>query len=303
MMSKVTRTILIFSTVLLLLGLTLYFSQKNSEPTVTEVAPDVFLRQLQYHNANQTFVIFDNYVVVFDPGYVIEAKGLLESIRGRTNKPIKYVISSHFHPDHAAGASVFETEGAKVIASANGKLDYDIWARKLFMRRVKENAEGYAGLSYPNFNYIENPLVLDDGQMRMEVKRYGHGHTQGDLIAWLPKQGVLLMGDVANNGPLNLANANIAEWITVLKQLASLPIKIIIPGHGKLGGHKILEMNEYFLSQMLTEIARMVMRGMNFNEVLDVIEIPAYEKWAGVEINDNPTNVKRVFLEVGGTLH
>lgn len=294
--------LLISAGLLVLLGACLYLLIEKPQPKITEIAQGVFTRQLEYQNANQTFVIFDNYVVVFDPGYVMEARALLDEIKFRTDKPVKYVISSHFHPDHAAGASVFEAEGAEAIAGAKGKHDYEIWARNLFNRRVKEKAEGYALLNYPAFRYIEKPLILDDGKIRMEIKHYGHAHTQGDLLAWLPKQGVLLVTDVANNGPLNLANADISKWIAILKKLANMPIEVVVPGHGKLGGREILDMNIYFLSEMKTEITKMVKNGMGYYDILDEIEIPAYKERFGEKVRDNPTNVKRVFLEVGGVL-
>ena len=272
------------------------------EPTVSEIAPGVFSRQIQYRSANQTFVVFEDYVVVFDPGEVVEVPGLLEAIRARSDKPIRYAVVSHFHPDHAAGASVLEDEGAEVIAGVHGRQDQEGWARAVFEQRVAGRMEGYAGLQFPSITYMDLPKIFDDGSQRMEIRHYGHGHTTGDLVAWLPKHGILLTADVSNNGPLNLDNSDIASWIGVLDQLAGLPVRIVVPGHGERGERGLLEMNRRFLAELLRLVGNMVEGGRSFEEVLAEIEIPFHEEWIGDAVRDTPGNVKRAFLEVGGTL-
>jgi len=303
--STLIRRVLSVSSGLILLGIILYLRGGRAAepiPTVREIAPGVFSRQLQYRSANQTFVVFDDYVVVFDPGEVVEVRGLMDAIRARTDRPVRYVVSSHFHPDHAAGASVFEMEGAGISAGAGGRFSYEGWARNLFLRRVEEEETGFSPLQYPRFTFIDQPLILDDGNQRMEIRHYGHGHTTGDLIAWLPKHGVLLVSDVSNNGPLNLANANIASWIDVLRQLLELPVQTVVPGHGERGGRELLEMNSRFLTEMLALVGDMVTRGMSYEDVLAEIEIPFHEQWTGVEVRANSTNVLMAFRAVGGRL-
>ena len=189
-----------------------------------------------------------------------------------------------------------------MIASVRGRRDSEGWARKLFERRVEEEEEGYTDLSYPRIRYVNLPMILDDGRQRMEIRHYGHGHTTGDLVAWLPKGRILLTADLSNNGPLNLANANIASWIEVLNQLAALPVQTLVPGHGARGGPELLEMNRRFLSELRSRVGDMVERGMSYEEVLAAIEIPFHEQWSRVAVRDKPGNVKRAFLEMGGSV-
>lgn len=268
---------------------------------VTEVAPRVFVREFQAHSSNQSFVVFDDYVVVFDPGSVEQARLLLEEIRARTPLPVRFAIVSHFHPDHAAGAPIFEAEGAEVLAGAGGRSDFEGWARRTFDERVRDGWKGYEGLEYPTIRYLDEPLILDDGHQHMEVRHYGHGHTSGDLIAWLPGPGVLLTADVCNNGILNLANASTAGWIEVLDQLVQLPVKIVVPGHGALGGPELFEPNRRFLVELRAQVGEMVARGWSLEQVLDEVAVPFYEAWTGEAVRDHPMNVGRVYGELGGT--
>lgn len=287
-------------TLLVSAGLVLFgFLVSNSRPasTATEIAPGVFSRHTSYSSANQTFVVFKQYVVVFDPGEANEAPALLEEIRAQTDLPVRYVISSHHHPDHAFGVSLFEQEGAEAIASVSGKTDYEVWARKLFQHRAAKGEEGFAGLAYPQFTYIDQPLILDDGRQRMEIRHYGHGHTMADLVAWLPQHGILLSADATNNGPISLANANITHWINVLEQLEELPVQIVIPGHGLRGGPELIDMNRRFLTELMARVMDMVQRGLSFNQVLSQIEIPFYEQWSGLPVRDRPKNVQVAYLE------
>ena len=72
----------------------------------------MFVRDLNnYPGSNQVFIVFDSFVAVFDPSGIVQAKHLMKEIRARTDKPIRYVINSHFHPDHSAGAAVFAAAG------------------------------------------------------------------------------------------------------------------------------------------------------------------------------------------------
>lgn len=273
-------------------------SEVQSEPRVEEIAPGVFSRQIEYGSTNQTFIVFNEYVVVFDPGEAHEAAGLMQAIRVLTDLPVRYAISSHFHPDHSFGISFFENEGAEAIASASGKTDYEIWARLLFERRRGRQAAGFKGLEYPRFTYIDQPLILDDGNQRMEIRHYGHGHTSADLVAWLPQHGVLLVADVSNNGPIALASSNVSSWIDVLAQLEALPVRIVVPGHGQRGGRELIGKNRRFLTELLAQVSDMVQRGRSYEEVLEEIEVPFHEEWAGMAVDKKPGNVKAVFQQV-----
>ena len=264
-------------------------------PSVIEVAPGVFIRDTKnLHGSNQAFVEFDNYIVVFDPSTAIQARQLFAEIRSRTKKPVRYVILSHFHPDHSAGAPVFARAGAQVVAAAAGRRDFDGWVRRDFRKKQMQQPADYGDLTYaPPTVWVDKSWVLDDGAQRLELIHYGHGHTSGDLIGWMPKFGILFAGDLSTDGYLNLANANIKSWITVLDKLRSLEPRQVMLGHGQLSGPQALEKSQEYLVELQTRMREMVARRMNFEEIV---------KWSRsiptrIEVKD----VEVAYIEAGGT--
>jgi glyoxylase-like metal-dependent hydrolase (beta-lactamase superfamily II) len=266
------------------------------------LAPGVFIRNLD-PAANQSFIVFDTYVVVFDAGSVAEARVLKREIEARTNKPVRYVINSHFHPDHSAGAAVFAAAGAEVVAAAAAKEAFDNWVVKDFAAKVKDRPAEYAGVVYaPPTRWIEQSWTLDDGVQRLELIHYGPGHTAGDLIGWMPRQRILFAQDLSTNGQHNLANANLSGWIAVLEKLRALGATQVVPGHKALAGPEILDRSYRYLSELRSQVRDLVARGLTYDQIMKVIDIPMYEEWSGVSVRNEPTHVLRAYQEAGGKL-
>ena len=252
---------------------------------------------------NQAFIVFNSFVLVFDAGGVIEARELLREIESRTDKPVRYVVNSHFHPDHSAGAAVFAAVGAEVVAHEGSRRDFEGWASEDFARKTAKNPEDYGGLVYsPPTTYLQATLVLDDGAQRVELRHYGHGHTSGDLVGWMPGLGVLLAGDLSTNGQHNLANASLSGWIAVLEALRGLGVLHVVPGHLDLAGPEILDTSYRYLVALRSEVAEMVARGLTYDEIRETIDIPLYEEWTGLSVRDEPRHVLLAFWEAGGRL-
>src|SRR5262245_38297624 len=95
---------------------------------VREIAPGVFFRYSQisatdksvvFGGSNNIWVVFEDYVLVFDANFPKEAGDVIEAIKKTTDKPIRYVLDSHHHGDHAYGNAVFAKAGATVVAQTN----------------------------------------------------------------------------------------------------------------------------------------------------------------------------------------
>ena len=275
-------------------------------PFVEEVAPGVYIRDLNgIYSSNQIFVVFEEYVVVFDSGRAPYAQGLIDEIRARTDKPVRFVIHSHFHPDHTAGAALLaEKFDVEILAAEQGRDDFEKWARDDFAKKRRNSPEVYKNLEYPApTRYVVDKEVFDDGQQRLEVMHLGHGHTKGDLVGWIPEHGILFTGDLCENrSGYNLANANLAEWIKVLDELRALPVKTILPGHGHVGDPEILDITRRYLAELRQIIGDMVARGMDFDEVLDAVEVPFFEEWTGSRVRDMPNSVAAAYREMGGII-
>lgn len=261
----------------------------------------MFARELDGRGCNQVFVVFGSFVVVFDPGDIIQARELLREIRSRTNLPIRYVINSHFHPDHAVGAALFQADGAEVVAASAARRDFENWARHDWARKVQEDPEAYHGLTYaPPTQYVDTNRTIDDGVQRLELMHLGHGHTSGDLVGWMPAHRVLFSGDLSTNGQHNLANADLSGWIAALETLRTLRPLYVVPGHKALAGPEVLDKSYRYLLVLREQVRTMVGRGMTYEEILATIHIPLYDEWSGVSVRNEPMHVQRAFKEAGG---
>jgi glyoxylase-like metal-dependent hydrolase (beta-lactamase superfamily II) len=254
------------------------------------------------YGANQIFIAFDDYVVVFDAGRVDQARLLDSEIRARFDKPVRFVVHSHFHPDHTAGAAVITGEDVEFLASAADRESFEGWAREDFANKVKKSPEQYRDLHYPApTRYLEETEIFDDGRQRLEVIHYGHGHTKGDLVGWLPNHGILLVGDLCENRQYpTFANSNVKEWTEILDRLRSLPVKKVVPGHSHLGGPEMIETYHRFFVELQRQVSEMVARGMTFQQVLREVEVPFFEEWTGIAVRDVPMCVAVVYREAGG---
>jgi glyoxylase-like metal-dependent hydrolase (beta-lactamase superfamily II) len=275
-------------------------------PRAVEIAPGVFVRDVGSHGipcANQIFIVFDAFVVVFDPGSVPEARNLLREIQAHTSKPVRHVINSHFHPDHSAGAAVFGALGAEVVAAEASRSHFEKWVPVDFARKARSRPDEFHGLSYvPPSRWIDGRWIVDDGRQRLEVMHLGHGHTSGDLVGWIPRYRILLAQDLSTNGQHNLASANITGWIGILEHLRALEPRVVVPGHKAVAGPEMLEQSRRFLTELRQQVRQMVANGMTFEQVLTAVDIPMYDEWSSKPLRDQPTNVRQAYQQAGGQI-
>lgn len=277
-----------------------------TETTVTEVAPGVWFRKTQtkpeFIGCNQGWILFKDYVLVIDANFPNQAEELIKEVRKTTDKPIRYVFDTHYHGDHADGNQKFTAIGATAIASESSKALFETNGIKGFEQSKKTNAKVYGDLDYvtPSM-YFPKKLVLDDGSQRVELLHFGHAHTAGDAVAWLPKHGLLFTGDACVNGAFNYTgDSNTESWIRVLTELQNLPIKKICPGHGEADDKGLLEKQKRYFVELRDIIGKAIDAGKTVDDVKKSIEIPFYEQWTGTNVKMNTENIEFVFKELTG---
>ncbi len=182
-----------------------------------------------------------------------EAQRFLADIRKVSDKPIRYVVNTHTHLDHAFGNCVFaKLGGATVISHA---------ADRAFLEKAGEatlknigayglKPEDMAGteITYPTLTFSER-LTIDLGGETVELIRTAPSHTEGSLIVHLPAKKVAFSGDIlfTDFHPF-LADADINGWTAALDAMMGMDIEKIIPGHGPLSTKKDLrDLKAYLL--------------------------------------------------------
>lgn len=276
----------------------------DTKTTVTELAPGVFFRKTQnkpeFIGCNQGWVIFKDFVLVIDANFPNQAEIVIDLIRQQTDKPIRYVFDTHYHGDHADGNMKYTRIGAIAVASENTKLLFETKGIAGFQRSQTEKPKEYGDLKYvPASLYFPQRLVIDDGTQRVELIHFGHAHTAGDAIAWLPKQGIAFTGDACVNGAFNYTgDSNTASWVGVLSQLKKLPIKIIAPGHGGTSDKSLVDKQRRYFVELREYVQSSIDKGKSLDTIKAEINMPFYQEWTGVDVKERVENIEHVYSEL-----
>jgi cyclase len=173
--------------------------QANAQSNlVKELAPGVFYYygdEEQQKSANCTWIVFKDYVLAIDANYPWGAEEILQEIKKTTNKPVRFVFNTHYHHDHTFGNANFVDAGAIVVSTAKTAEEMHTlgqyeWDHGYSPRDMK----GYRR-EYPTLLFNDT-IVFDDSTHRVELIRMGPAHTAGDGVAYLPKEKILVTGDL-----------------------------------------------------------------------------------------------------------
>ncbi|MCA9150914.1 MAG: MBL fold metallo-hydrolase [Planctomycetales bacterium] len=271
---------------------------------VKELAPGVFFRKAQtaptFTGCNQGFVVFKNFVLVIDANFPGQADEVIPLIAKHTDKPIRYVFDTHHHGDHADGNVKYVEIGAAAVASERSRVMFETKGIEGFEGAKKTRLDEYGSLQYEQPSmYFSKRLVLDDGTQRLELLHFGHAHTIGDAVAWLPQHGILFTGDAVVNGAFNYTgDSNTESWITVINALKELPVKTVCPGHGEMGGSEVLDHQQRYFVELRARIRDYISQGWSLDKIKTDIELPFYQEWTGVDVKTRDENITHVFQEL-----
>lgn len=280
---------------------------------VKEIAPGVFFRFSQisatdpkvvFGGSNNIWIVFEDFVLVYDANFPKEAGDVIEAIKKTTTKPIRYVLDSHHHGDHAYGNAVFAKAGATIIGHANCAK----WLREKGVKEFTDAGKAPTGrkdirestLKIPSIEFTDK-LVLDDGTQRAELHFLGHAHTPGDAFLYLPKHKILCTGDACVNGAFNYSgHADTASWIKVMEQAQKLDVKLICPGHGSVATKDVLDKQKRYWVEMRQQVKKGIDASKPIEDIIPSIDMPWYKDWTGVEAKSRLENVRHVHAELTG---
>ena len=247
-------------TALLIIGLVPTGTALAAE-SLTEISANVYAyvdtRNMSAQNsfgANAGIIIGRDGILVVDTLISSrEAQRFLKDIRLITDKPIRYVVNTHYHLDHAFGNADFAREGAVVISQLK-----DAANLKTHGQAALGNAKEY-GLTEQDMEGTEivlpalafgDRLDIDLGDRTVQLIYTGVSHTEGSILVYLPESKILFAGDILFTGyhPY-LGEGNIEEWVKVLDRIAAMDADKIIPGHGPVSTKKdVRDMKEYLIA-------------------------------------------------------
>jgi glyoxylase-like metal-dependent hydrolase (beta-lactamase superfamily II) len=197
---------------------------------------------------NSGVVIGDKFILVSDATATpIMAQDLIARIRTVSDKPIKYVLLTHYHAVRVLGASAYLAEGATEVIASQGTFELivergaqDMQSEMERFPRLFRNAESVPGLTWPTLVVgdgtpgRQGSLTVDLGGVKVQIWHPGAGHTRGDTIAWVEEEKVLFSGDLVEyEAGVYTGDAQLEEWPATLEALRALKAEAIVPGRGE----------------------------------------------------------------------
>lgn len=207
------------------------FGNAPAEVELVEVTDAVYVIHNAYVPGNVAALITDDGVLLVDTKFAIDYDNIAALLAGVTDQPIRYVVNTHYHDDHSGGNGLWQARGATVVASGKARI------------KMLDNGRDQ-GL--PDIT-IEDTGTIHIGGTVVDLYYFGRAHTDGDIVAHLPEQGVLVTGDIYANDPgtpefIDYAGGGSArEWPRTLERALDLDFDTVVPGHGTVVGREGLE--------------------------------------------------------------
>ncbi len=186
---------------------------------------------------NSGVIIGDDAVMVIDTQATpVMAQDVIRRIREVTDKPIQYVVLSHYHAVRVLGASAYQAP--HIIASQDTRdLIVERGAQDMKSEierfpRLFRAVETIPGLTWPTITF-KGEMTLWLGSLEVKLMQVGRGHTKGDIIVWLPQQKILFSGDLVEFEATPYAgDAYFTDWPQTLDKLAAMKPSALVPGRG-----------------------------------------------------------------------
>ena len=264
---------------------------------------------------NTGIVIGDDAVMVIDTQATpVMAQDVIRRIREVTDKPIKYVVLSHYHAVRVLGASaygadhVIASEATREMIVERGQQDYLSEVQRF--PRLFRSVETVPGLTWPTITFNDR-MTLYLGKTEVQIIHAGRGHTKGDTIVWLPKERVLFSGDLVEYGATPYCgDAHLQDWPQTLQKLRDLKPLALVPGRGDaLTTERAVEDGLAGTQAFVTELYEEVKKRAQANESLKQAYEgamralqPRYGNWVIFE-HCMPFDVSRAYDEAKGIDH
>jgi glyoxylase-like metal-dependent hydrolase (beta-lactamase superfamily II) len=282
--------------------------------------------------SNSCVVVLDSGALIFDTHLTPEAgEALLEKVKTVTARPVRYLVNSHFHPDHTHGNQAFTT-ARQIIGSSNTRRDMlqrdlpslnrvqliaqsqveqlnkdlsqepdakkqealrsQLNSRQAFMHRMAA-----LKILAPWMTFDDSLSIIDGGR-EVQLFYFGIGHTDGDVVLYLPEEKIAFLGDIFFNDAIpNVEDANMLEWTKTLGEVLKLDAKTYVPGHGQVGARSDVERFLNYLEDLKALVEPAVARGDTLEQLIRDLHVPP--KYASYSFQSFfPANLQKMYTEL-----
>jgi glyoxylase-like metal-dependent hydrolase (beta-lactamase superfamily II) len=269
------------------------------EPMLKQIAPDLHFF-FDYNGSNAVFLVTDDGVLLIDTRtHPRVGQDLLERIRKVTDKPIKWVVNSHFHGDHHFGNAPFKAAGATFVAQKETARIMQQVQPKEMARRI----DGFKKIGYdPNEVKLVVPDVTFDNEMtirlggrEVRLMYLGPGQQAGDTFVLFPHARTLFTpGSFAKRSMPNMAfTPSVETWLKLLDQVAAMDVDTILPAHGDVATRADVKELSAMLADEYATVKQAVAKGVSVDEAIKTLTFPQYKEWRNY--NRLPGEIKALY--------
>src|ERR671910_261664 len=279
-----------------------------------EIGPGLYAYTAQ-GDPNSGIIVGDDACMVIDAQATpAMAKDVIARVAQVTDKPIRYVVLSHYHAVRVLGASAYGAQG--ILASdatyrlilERGREDWDSEYGRF--PRLFRDAESIPGLTWPTLTF-EREISVFLGKREVKLIHLGAGHTAGDIVAWVPDAEAMFSGDLVEyRSACYCGDAHLREWPLTLDAIRDFDPKALVPGRGDalVGRPTVREaiaMTRDFVNTLYGTGELCVARGRSLKETYAAVRAAMDPKFGDFAIYEHclPFNVSRAFDEASGIDH
>jgi glyoxylase-like metal-dependent hydrolase (beta-lactamase superfamily II) len=276
-----------------------------------EIGPGLYAYTAE-GDPNSGVIVGDDSVMIVDAQATpAMAADLIARVAKVTDKPIKYVLLSHYHAVRVLGASAFRhaeilaSDATRGLIAERGKQDMDSEIGRF--PRLFRAVETIPGLTWPTLTFPDQMSVWL-GKREVRIMHIGRGHTAGDVIAAVPDCGVIFSGDLVEyKSACYCGDAHFTDWPATLDNLAEMQATALVPGRGAALAtpervKEGIEMTSDFLETLYGSVQDSVGKGLSLKDAFASARVVMDPKFKDFAIYEHclPFNVSRAYDEARG---